>query len=95
VLGTLVLGALPHLHVLWDLTIVSAVLTATYVALLAYFARRAADANERARKVVPLRVVRSLDQSPEQRLAVGGAAPTLRAHPLPPKRPAFIIVEAP
>ena len=51
---TLVFGAVPALRFLWSLCIVTVVLTAVYVALLAYFARLERAATEQSRKVVPI-----------------------------------------
>lgn len=52
--GSLVLGAIPGLGALWDLSLVAACCTVGYVALLVYFRRIEELSAERERKVVEL-----------------------------------------
>jgi len=80
-LGTFVLGAIPALRVLWDLTVVDLLLTGGYVALLVHFRRLETTAGDDCDANVPLRVVE------------GGRQPATIT-PLPPARPAFVILEA-
>ncbi|MDA8291930.1 MAG: hypothetical protein M0Z33_09675 [Actinomycetota bacterium] len=84
-LGTLVLGAIPGLGILWDLSLVAFLATTGYVALLVRFRREAvarAAATERAEKVVPIHLAR-------RDRPVGPTAPVS----LPPARPSFVLVD--
>lgn len=93
VLGaTFVLGAIPALRVLWDLSLVAFLLTTGYLALLVRFQRGravAAATSERDEKVVPIHAHR------RHRDGVEGAAGEGRAivGTLPPARPAFVLVD--
>ncbi|MCU1492383.1 MAG: hypothetical protein JWO62_147 [Acidimicrobiaceae bacterium] len=88
--GTFVLGAIPALRGLWDVSLAVFLLTTGYVALLIRFqqsAIAAAAASERAEKVVP--IGRRFDHgeagdSPYGASGVGA---------LPPARPAFVLVD--
>jgi len=80
-LGTFVLGAIPALRALWDLTVVDLLLTAGFVALLVHFRRLETTSGEHRDAAIPLRVVE------------GGRQPATIT-PLPPARPAFVILEA-
>ncbi len=89
-LGTLVLGAIPGLGVLWDVSLVSFVATTGYVALLVRFRRAAVAqvvATERAAKVVSINSARRRDAG------AAGAAGVTAPMPLPPLRPAFVLVD--
>ncbi len=88
--GTFVLGAIPALRVLWDLSLVALVLGAGYVAALVHFARLEAFAAERARKVVPLQPVGANHRPVEQYAAAGGQVVAML-----PVRPAFVLVDRP
>lgn|GEM_PF-1685095 len=94
---TLAFGAIPVLHVLWDVAIASFVLTAAYVGLLVYYARAESLSAERKRKIVPLHLAPpiSSDSDDEEQMAFGGLAlrPAVRA--LPPVRASFVVVESP
>lgn len=84
--GSLVLGALPSLSALWDLSLVAFAATSGYVAILVRVHREGvarAAASERREKVVSIHSSR--------RSAAAGAleAPS----PLPPARPAFVLVD--
>lgn len=93
---TLVFGAIPELRTLWDLTIADVVLTAGYLALLAYFTKLEnfqAERRAAMRNVVPIigRPTSYTSARPEF-AAVGGGSNL----PAPiPIRPAFRIIEAP
>jgi hypothetical protein len=82
--ASFVLGAIPPLRGLWDLSLATFLLATGYVALLVRIQRAAAAeaaATERAEKVVPLR-------RPADRDAMPGGVGTL-----PPARPAFVLVD--
>lgn len=93
---TFLLGAVPALRVLWDLTLVVFLLATGYIALLVRFQRIAvaeAALEERAAKVVPI------DAFPGRRVQTVGPWSTMRpdvagpARALPPARPAFVLVD--
>jgi ABC-type multidrug transport system fused ATPase/permease subunit len=87
---TLILGALPHLHVLWDLSIVGIVLTGCYVSALAYLAHQPKDLMEIRQ---PLERVHQKVTHPRERLvAVGGGIEPVIV-PMLPRRPSFVIVK--
>jgi hypothetical protein len=89
-LSVTVFGALPHLHALWDLSIVGAILTAGYVGALALLASQSAPTAslEAARRPAP----KGVSHPVEHRLAaVGGGGPAFV--PQIPRRPAFVVVD--
>jgi len=92
--GSVALGAIPSLHLLWIVSAVAAVLAAAYVALLVQIARSESLELERLKKIVPF----GRASSPvfdERVAAVGGASfRPLFAMPLP-QRPAFVVLESP
>jgi hypothetical protein len=88
--GSIVLGALPHLHFLWDFSVAGAVLTTCYVSVLYYVAQKPA----------PLPAVRkplvATGAYPGERVATriaaaGGGNPFV-VSPMAP-RPAFRLVD--
>jgi hypothetical protein len=83
--GTLMFGGLPHLHKLWDLSIVGAILTTGYVSALAYLANQPAPLPTLRR---PASGIGPYD--PERLVASGGGGPAM-ATPIP-RRPAFVVV---
>lgn len=90
--GSFVLGAIPPIRPLWYVSLVSLLLALTYVGLLAWSRQRAAAESalaERAEKVVPL------DPSGARSgpAATGVAASGRRSSPLPPARPAFVVLD--
>jgi len=89
-LGTLVLGAIPGLGVLWDISLLAFAATTGYVALLVRLRREAvarAAASERAEKVVPIHSALRRDAGAPA--AAGVHFPAM----LPPVRPAFVLVD--
>jgi hypothetical protein len=85
--GSVVFGAIPVLRFLWYISLTAFALTTAYIGLLIWFrqsAERAADAWERAEKVVPIR--RLVDRADR-------AAPSVTS--FAPMRPAFVLVDAP
>ena len=93
---TFLLGAVPVLRVLWDLSLVVFLLATGYLALLVWFQRIAvaeAASLERAAKVVPIYA------STRRRVRTAGPWSTMRpdvarpASTLPPARPAFVLVD--
>jgi ABC-type transport system involved in cytochrome bd biosynthesis fused ATPase/permease subunit len=93
VAGSLVLGAVPALRVLWFVSFAVGMLTAAYMALLVSIARSETLELERLRKIVPF----GIHQTPvydEQVAAVGGNFIPLFASPMT-QRPAFVVLEAP
>jgi hypothetical protein len=92
--GSLALGAVPVLRVLWLVSLGVALLTAAYMVLLVSIARSEALELERLRKIVPF----GDHQTPvyEERVAaaVGGNVSPLYASPLR-QQPAFVVLEGP
>jgi len=92
--GSLVLGAIPVLRVLWFVSLAIAMVTAAYIALLVSISRSEALELERLRKIVPF----GDHQTPvfEERalVAVGGNVSPMYASRLP-QRPSIVVLEAP
>ena len=89
---TLVLGAVPPLRFLWDVSLATFFLTSGYVALLVRLQQvRAAEAaeHERAEKVVPIDV---RHRQAEASMPVGSSR---HAATLAPTRPAYVLVDVP
>lgn len=89
--GSFVLGAIPPLRPLWYVSLASLLLALGYVGLLAWWRQQLAAARaltERAEKVVQLRPAGA-------RSATSGAArdESSRPSPLPPARPAFVVLD--
>jgi hypothetical protein len=94
---TLVVGAIPALRMLWDLTIADAIVTVGYLGLLAYFTRlENFEAERRAmRNVVAFPPRPSGAPMPQAVFAaVGGSSMSSMPAPIQ-LRPAFRIVDAP
>jgi hypothetical protein len=90
---TLSFGAIPSLHVLWDLTIVDVLLTAAYVGALVYLKRLEVFEAERRAAV---RNIMQLDARGDARQRLAGVAGGGATFPVASAfRPAFRIVEAP
>jgi len=91
--ATLVLGAIPGLHVLWDLSILSFLLTAGYVGLLVYLAQGEAPIPDVRSTVVPIRQpVRERPAQPRLLVSSGESS----GRPLGfIRRPAFVLVDGP
>ena len=94
VLGSLALGAVPALRVLWLVSLAVASLTAAYIALLVSIARNEALELERLRKIVPFGDHQTPVFEERAMAAVGGNLSPLFAAPLP-QRPAFVVLESP
>jgi hypothetical protein len=94
VVGSLVLGAVPVLRVLWFVSLSMALVTAAYMALLVSIARSEALELERLRKIVPFGDHQEPVVEERAMLAVGGNLRPLFAAPLP-QRPAFVVLESP
>jgi hypothetical protein len=87
--ATLVLGGLPHLHALWNLSIVGAILTTGYVGMLAYLAHQPAPLPT-MRRPSPAVGPHDTEHSSERLVASGGGSPMM-VTPMP-RRPAFVVV---
>lgn len=94
--STFVLGAIPALRALWDLSLITFLMTTGYLALLVRVERERmsiAAESERAEKVVQMHAHRRGHEpdgavEPVARHAVGVGV-------LPPARPAFVLVDMP
>ena len=102
--GTLVLGAIPALRVLWDLSLVTTLLTIAYLAALAWFQREHPFAAERPANVVPIRSPARPERwtpthDTDERAVVAGGGGRASFGFRPPsdvaRRPAFVLVDAP
>jgi hypothetical protein len=87
---TLVFGCLPHLHVLWDLSIVAALLTGAYVVVLVHLARSPALSPPQRRMAQTFPV--EPKERPYERLAASGGGTPFTV-PQMPRRPAFVLLE--
>lgn len=93
--ATLVLGAIPPLRTLWDVTFASVVLGAAYVGLAATAARNETLSLERLRKIVPLGPTIPGDGAlPATFVSAVGRYGSAAVAPMP-RRPAFVLVDAP
>jgi hypothetical protein len=93
VVGSLALGAIPPIHVLWIVSFAAGLLTAGYLALLVTIARSESLELERLRKIVPF-AVHETPVYDEQVAAVGGNFTPLFSSPMT-QRPAFVVIESP
>ena len=94
VVGSLVLGAVPALRVLWFVSFAIGLLAAAYMALLVSIARSESLELERLRKIVPFGDHRTPAYEEHVVAAVGGNFSPLFASPIV-QRPAFVVLEAP
>jgi len=94
VVGSLAVGAVPALRVLWLVSFAVGLLTAAYVALLVSIARSEALELERLRKIVPFGDHQTPAYEESVVAAVGGSFTPLYASPIR-QRPAFVVLEAP
>lgn len=94
VVGSLVLGAVPALRVLWFVSLAVGMVTAAYIALLVSIARSEALELERMRKIVPFGDHETPAFEERARVAVGGNNSAWFAAPVP-QRPAFVVLESP
>jgi hypothetical protein len=94
VLGSLVLGALPVLRVLWLVSLAVMLVTAAYMALLVSIGRNEALELERMRKIVPFGDHQPPVFEESAMVAVGGNFSPMFAAPLS-QRPAFVVLESP
>jgi hypothetical protein len=87
---TVVFGALPHLHALWDLSIAGALLTAGYLGGLALLASQSARSTsiDAARRLAPKAMLHPV----EHRLAAGGGGGPHFVAQIP-RRPSFVVVD--
>ena len=94
--GSLALGAVPHLHVVWALSLVSGAVLAMYVGLLAYSAKMAADEiSTPARRAIAPGTNPSVQAYLRSRYSAARPAhlmPSIKPFPSPP---AFVLVDAP
>jgi hypothetical protein len=94
VVGSLALGAVPELRVLWLVGLAVAVITAAYMALLVSIARNEALELERLRKIVPFGEHATPVFEERAMAAAGGNVSPIFASPMP-QRPAFVVLESP
>lgn len=95
ILGSFVLGAIPPLRALWDLSLVSFLFGSGYVVALTSIARNEALSLERLRLATAPAPTGPVDGRERRDLAVAnGGRVLLAATPMQP-RPAFNLVEAP
>jgi hypothetical protein len=94
IVGSLVLGAVPALRVLWLVSLALVLVAAAYVALLVSIARSEALEMERLRKIVPFGDHQRPVSEERAMVAVGGNPSPLFAAPMP-QRPAFVVLESP
>jgi hypothetical protein len=94
VAGSLALGAVPALRVLWFVSVSVAVVTVAYIALLVSIARSEALELERLRKIVPFGEHVTPMFEERAMAAVGGNVSQIFASSLP-QRPAFVVLESP
>jgi hypothetical protein len=93
VVGTLVLGAVPALRVLWLVSLAVGLVTVGFMALLVSIARSEALELERMRKIVPFGEHETPVFEERAMVAVGGNLGSMFAAPLP-QRPAFVVLES-
>jgi hypothetical protein len=96
-LGSLLLGVVPALRALWGLSLASLLLTATYLALLAYLTQAETNASERRRKVIPMPGAPSRPFLPDAYATAVGHHGSVTMPPIValPSRPSFVLVDAP
>ena len=90
--GSVVLGALPVLRILWLVALAVSVVGAAYVYVLVSVARSEALNLERLRKIVPLGAEQQREVESHVLVAAGGARGPLYSTPMP-RRPAFVVLE--